>query len=130
MFLSIFQILENLLTSVRKGKKIDEDEIPPLVATGRNTCSQQASALEPASVSQASKLDESITLSSHLPAESTLAAPELPPVTVPPTSDLSSKLPPPILPKQKMPPAPDLQLRSAEATQERSVPLAPFPLPG
>ncbi|KAJ6657690.1 hypothetical protein lerEdw1_002191 [Lerista edwardsae] len=123
--------LENLLTSVRKGKKIDEDEIPPPVPTGRNsTGSQQASPLEPASVSQASTPDESITLSSHLPAESTLAAPEQPPAAVPPTSDQSSKLPPPVLPKPKMPPVPALQLRSPEATQERSVPLAPSPLPG
>lgn len=121
--------LENLLTSVRKGKKIDEDEIPPPVATGRNICSQQASPSEPAPVSQPSKPDESLTLSSHLPAQSTLAAPEQPPAKAPPTSDPPSKLPPPILPKPKMSPAPSPQ-QSPEAPQEKSVTLAPSPLPG
>lgn len=129
VFIFIFQTLENLLTSVRKGKKIDEDEIPPPVATGRNICSQQASPSEPAPVSQPSKPDESLTLSSHLPAQSTLAAPEQPPAKAPPTSDPPSKLPPPILPKPKMSPAPSPQ-QSPEAPQEKSVTLAPSPLPG
>ncbi|XP_066474043.1 coiled-coil and C2 domain-containing protein 1A [Tiliqua scincoides] len=122
--------LENLLISVRKGKKIDEDEIPPPVATGKNICSQQASPTEQTPVSQTSKPDESITLSSQLPAESTLAVPEQPPAKSSPTSDLPSKLPPPILPKPKMSLAPALQLRSPEALQEKSVPLVPTPPSG
>ncbi|KFV85547.1 Coiled-coil and C2 domain-containing protein 1A, partial [Struthio camelus australis] len=35
--------LENMLTSVRKGKKIDEEEIPPPVALGKSVSSQQPS---------------------------------------------------------------------------------------
>ncbi|XP_053152435.1 coiled-coil and C2 domain-containing protein 1A isoform X2 [Hemicordylus capensis] len=122
--------LENLLTSVRKGKKIDEDEIPPPVATGKSLSTQQASLSVPASASQASTPDDSTTLSNHLPPEPVSASPEQPPSKALPMSDLPPKLPPLVLPKPKISPAPTVQLKSPEASQERSAPLAPSPLSG
>ncbi|XP_033029967.1 coiled-coil and C2 domain-containing protein 1A isoform X1 [Lacerta agilis] len=121
--------LENLLTSVKKGKKIDEDEIPPPVSTGKVTNSQQqGSPLETAPASQApSASDETTIVANHLPPESTPAAPEQPPSQALPLPELSPKLPPPVLPKPKISPAPPVSLRSPEAPQEKSAAVAPSP---
>uniref|UniRef100_A0A8C6YG89 Coiled-coil and C2 domain containing 1A n=1 Tax=Naja naja TaxID=35670 RepID=A0A8C6YG89_NAJNA len=54
--------LENLLTSVRKGKKIDEDEIPPPVATGKGNNGPQTASLKSTPTSQASTPEESEVL--------------------------------------------------------------------
>ncbi|XP_054859114.1 coiled-coil and C2 domain-containing protein 1A isoform X2 [Eublepharis macularius] len=118
--------LENLLISTRKGKKIDEDELPPPVATGKNSSSQQASLLESVLDSQASTPNESIALSGHLFADPEQSSPKAPPV-----SDLSPKLPPPVLPKPKISPDPAVSLRSPETPQEKSAsPTAPSPTAG
>ena len=42
-----FQTLENMLASVKKGKKIDEEEIPPPVALGKGASSPQPSPASP-----------------------------------------------------------------------------------
>ncbi|KAH0628738.1 hypothetical protein JD844_010216 [Phrynosoma platyrhinos] len=119
--------LENLMTSVRKGKKIDEDEIPPPVAIGKSTHSQQVSPLENASTSEPSTTDGSTTLSNHLPPESTSAASEKTPSKSPPASDHTPKLQPPVLPKPKISPPPTISLSSPEASKEKCAPLAPSP---
>ncbi|XP_061469802.1 coiled-coil and C2 domain-containing protein 1A [Rhineura floridana] len=119
--------LENLLTSVKKGKKIDEDEIPPPVTTGKALNSQQGSPPEAAPSSQASTLDGSAILSYDLSPESASAAPEQPPSQAPPLPDLSPKQPPPVLPKPKISPAPRLPLGSPEVPQERLAPFTPSP---
>uniref|UniRef100_K7G9C1 Coiled-coil and C2 domain containing 1A n=1 Tax=Pelodiscus sinensis TaxID=13735 RepID=K7G9C1_PELSI len=69
------QTLENMLTSVRKGKKIDEEEIPPAVALGKGGNSPLPS------------------ISGHpLPQPPAAAPPQAP-------SAASAKPPPPVLPK-------------------------------
>nr|XP_056706503.1 coiled-coil and C2 domain-containing protein 1A [Euleptes europaea] len=122
--------LENLLISARKGKRIDEDEIPPPVATGKSALSQQASPLEPVPLSQASTPDESTPLSSHHPPDSVPADAEQLSPKASPESDQPPKVSPPVLPKPKISPAPAVPLRSPETPQQRSTPLAPSPTPG
>ncbi|XP_044299490.1 coiled-coil and C2 domain-containing protein 1A isoform X1 [Varanus komodoensis] len=119
--------LENMLTSVKKGKKIDEDEIPPPVATGKNAPSQQTCPSEVAPDLSASALDRSAALPNHLPPEPASAAPKKPLVMSSPASELSPKLPSPVLPKPKISPAPPVQLGSSEALQTRSAWLTPSP---
>ncbi|XP_062975430.1 coiled-coil and C2 domain-containing protein 1A [Elgaria multicarinata webbii] len=119
--------LENLLTSIRKGKKIDNDEIPPPVTSGKNTPSQQASPLETAPASPASVLGRRAALANHLPPEPASVAPEPPLPISPPASALPPKLPPPVLPKPKISPAPAGLLGSPETPQPRPAPLTPSP---
>lgn len=126
----IFQTLENLLISVRKGKKIDEDEIPPPVAAGKSQSSHQLVPTDPAPASQASLPNGCSALSSHLPPQSISAASEQPPLKVPPMPEESPVRPPPVLPKPKISPAPAVPLRSPEAPQERPAPLASSPMLG
>uniref|UniRef100_A0ABM5FQD1 Coiled-coil and C2 domain-containing protein 1A n=1 Tax=Pogona vitticeps TaxID=103695 RepID=A0ABM5FQD1_9SAUR len=114
--------LENLLTSVKKGKKIDDGDIPPPVATGKSRPSQQASPLEAASPAEASTPEENAPLSNHLPPESPSEAPEQPPSKSPPVSDLPPKQPPPVLPKPKTSPAPPVPVVSPEAPPDESPP--------
>lgn len=40
------QTLETMLAAVKKGKKINEEEMPPPVATGKNSCVPQAMRVE------------------------------------------------------------------------------------
>ncbi|XP_075773301.1 coiled-coil and C2 domain-containing protein 1A isoform X2 [Pelodiscus sinensis] len=90
------QTLENMLTSVRKGKKIDEEEIPPAVALGKGGNSPLPS------------------LSSHpLPQPPTAAPPQAP-------SAASVKPPPPVLPK----PALALPIRPPGTPEGKPAPLA------
>ncbi|XP_075581241.1 coiled-coil and C2 domain-containing protein 1A, partial [Pelecanus crispus] len=72
-----FQTLENMLASVKKGKKIDEEEIPPPVALGKGASSPQP------------------TLASPPPA----ARPGSP---QPPTAPAPKPQPPPVLPKPQV----------------------------
>ncbi|NWS64936.1 C2D1A protein, partial [Chunga burmeisteri] len=70
--------LENMLASVKKGKKIDEEEIPPPVALGKAVSSPQPSPASP------------------LPA----AHPSSPqPTSQPPVASAPKPQPPPVLPK-------------------------------
>ncbi|KAJ7405368.1 Coiled-coil and C2 domain-containing protein 1B [Willisornis vidua] len=41
------QTLETMLAAVKKGKKINEEEMPPPVATGKSSCPSQAPGAEP-----------------------------------------------------------------------------------
>ncbi|XP_015266053.1 PREDICTED: coiled-coil and C2 domain-containing protein 1A [Gekko japonicus] len=126
--------LENLLTSARKGKKIDEEEVPPPVATGKSAGPQEASPAEPVLPSPASLPSESATLSSRRPPDSVPADPEQSSPKASPVSRAQSspppKQPPPVLPKPKISPAPAVPLRSPETPPERSGPLAPSPTAG
>uniref|UniRef100_A0A670Y142 Coiled-coil and C2 domain-containing protein 1B n=1 Tax=Pseudonaja textilis TaxID=8673 RepID=A0A670Y142_PSETE len=90
--------LENLLTSVRKGKKIDEDEIPPPVATGKSSNVPQTASLETTPTSQASTPEESEVLTNHFTPEPPAAALEQSPSKSSPGSQLPPKVPPPKLP--------------------------------
>nr|XP_060619618.1 coiled-coil and C2 domain-containing protein 1A isoform X1 [Anolis sagrei ordinatus] len=119
--------LENLLTSARKGKTIDEDEIPPPVATGKTAPSQQASSPERSSTLEPSTPDRSITLSNHFTPETTSASPQQTPPKSPPASDQTTKLPPPVLPKPKISPPSSVPLSPPEKPQEKPASLAPSP---
>ncbi|KAM9251616.1 coiled-coil and C2 domain-containing protein 1A [Cariama cristata] len=73
--------LENMLASVKKGKKIDEEEIPPPVALGKAVISPQPSPASP------------------LPA----AHPSSPqPTSQPPVASAPKPQPPPVLPKPQV----------------------------
>nr|XP_014424347.1 coiled-coil and C2 domain-containing protein 1A [Pelodiscus sinensis] len=90
------QTLENMLTSVRKGKKIDEEEIPPAVALGKGGNSPLPS------------------ISGHpLPQPPAAAPPQAP-------SAASAKPPPPVLPK----PALALPIRPPGTPEGKPAPLA------
>ncbi|EMP29640.1 Coiled-coil and C2 domain-containing protein 1A [Chelonia mydas] len=106
--------LENMLTSVRKGKKIDEEEIPPAVALGKGGNSQLQSPSPLTLSSQSSTPNGRFSLSSHPPPQPPTAAPPQGP------SAASPKPPPPVLPK----PALALPIRSPEIPEEKPVPLA------
>uniref|UniRef100_K7G9E2 Coiled-coil and C2 domain containing 1A n=1 Tax=Pelodiscus sinensis TaxID=13735 RepID=K7G9E2_PELSI len=101
------QTLENMLTSVRKGKKIDEEEIPPAVALGKGGNSPLPS------------------ISGHpLPQPPAAAPPQAP-------SAASAKPPPPVLRPENSSPQALLQdrqraykLAALQAKQEGSVELA------
>ncbi|KAJ7317392.1 hypothetical protein JRQ81_003554 [Phrynocephalus forsythii] len=110
-----------------EGKKIDEGDIPPPVATGKSALSQKASPLEAPSPSEASRPEEKAALPSHLPLVSSSEAPEQPPPKSPPESGPPPKLPPPLLPKPKMFPAPPVPLASPEAPPGKACPSAPSP---
>ncbi|CAM4682257.1 coiled-coil and C2 domain-containing protein 1A [Caretta caretta] len=106
--------LENMLTSVRKGKKIDEEEIPPAVALGKGRNSQLPSPSPLTLSSQSSTPNGRFSLSSYPPPQPPTAAPPQGP------SAASPKPPPPVLPK----PALALPIRSPETPEEKPVPLA------
>uniref|UniRef100_A0A8C8VPQ2 Coiled-coil and C2 domain-containing protein 1B n=1 Tax=Pelusios castaneus TaxID=367368 RepID=A0A8C8VPQ2_9SAUR len=110
--------LENMVTSVRKGKKIDEEEIPPPVALGKGGNFQQPSSSPLTPSSQNAAPNGSSSVSSHPPPPPpTAASPPVPsavPAKPPPT--VSPKLPPPVFPK----PAPV----SPETPEEKPVPVA------
>ncbi|TFJ95553.1 Spectrin beta chain, brain 3 [Platysternon megacephalum] len=114
--------LENMLTSVRKGKKIDEEEIPPTVALGKSGNSQLPSPSPLTLSSQSSTPNGRFSLSSHPPPQPPTAAPPQGP------SAASPKPPPPVSPKPSPPvlpkPALALPIRSWETPEEKPVPLA------
>ncbi|XP_032636241.1 coiled-coil and C2 domain-containing protein 1A isoform X2 [Chelonoidis abingdonii] len=114
--------LENMLTSVRKGKKIDEEEIPPAVALGKSGNSQLPSPSPLTLSSQSSAPNGKFSLSSHSPPQPpTAAPPQAPSVASPkPPPPASPKPSPPVLPK----PALSLPIRSPETPEEKPVPLA------
>ncbi|XP_026567074.1 coiled-coil and C2 domain-containing protein 1A [Pseudonaja textilis] len=114
--------LENLLTSVRKGKKIDEDEIPPPVATGKSSNVPQTASLETTPTSQASTPEESEVLTNHFTPEPPAAALEQSPSKSSPGSQLPPKVPPPKLPKPKISPTTRPPLNSSETPLETSAP--------
>ncbi|XP_070597608.1 coiled-coil and C2 domain-containing protein 1A [Erythrolamprus reginae] len=116
--------LENLLTSVRKGKKIDEDEIPPPVATGKSSNCPQAASLMTAPTSQPSTPEESEGLTNHFTPEPPAPALEQSPSKSPPGSQLPPRVPPPILPKPKISPTTGPPLNSSETPLETSAPTA------
>ncbi|XP_062454431.1 coiled-coil and C2 domain-containing protein 1A isoform X2 [Rhea pennata] len=96
--------LENMLTSVRKGKKIAEEEIPPPVALGKSVSSQQPSPSAAAS---------------PLPSSTPAASPDSPPPPaqpplVSPPKPLPKSQPPPVLPKPQVSPGPALPVGSPE----------------
>ncbi|XP_005310725.2 coiled-coil and C2 domain-containing protein 1A isoform X1 [Chrysemys picta bellii] len=113
--------LENMLTSVRKGKKIDEEEIPPAVALGKSGNSQLPSPSPLTLSSPSSTPNGRFSLSSHPPPQPPTAAPPQGP------SAASPKPPPPVSPKPSPPvlPKPALAspIRSPETPEEK--PLAP-----
>uniref|UniRef100_A0A8C5S9F3 DM14 domain-containing protein n=1 Tax=Laticauda laticaudata TaxID=8630 RepID=A0A8C5S9F3_LATLA len=114
--------LENLLTSVRKGKKIDEDEIPPPVATGKSNNGPQNASLKTTPTSQASTPEESEVLTNHFTPEPPAAVLEQSPSKSPPGSQLPPKVPPPKLPKPKISPTTSPPLNSSETPLETSAP--------
>ncbi|XP_025059603.1 coiled-coil and C2 domain-containing protein 1A isoform X6 [Alligator sinensis] len=116
--------LENMVTSVRKGKKINEEEIPPPVALGKSVSSQQSSSPGTTPSLQPSIPDGSSSLLSHSSLQ--------PPATTPPQlpQATSPKMLPPVLPKPKVLPVPALLIGSPEILEEKSVPLAPSPQAG
>ncbi|XP_032067302.1 coiled-coil and C2 domain-containing protein 1A [Thamnophis elegans] len=117
--------LENLLTSVRKGKKIDEDEIPPPVATGKSSNCPQAASSKTTPASQPSTPEESEVLTNVFAPESPATAPEHPPSkSSPGRSQLPPKIPPPKLPKPKISPTTGPPLNSSETPLETSAPTA------
>ncbi|ETE71271.1 Coiled-coil and C2 domain-containing protein 1A [Ophiophagus hannah] len=116
--------LENLLTSVRKGKKIDEDEIPPPVATGKSNSGPQTASLKTTPTSQASTPEESEVLTNHFTPEPPAAALEQSPPKSSPGSQLPPKVPPPKLPKPKISPTTSPPLNSSETPLETSAPTA------
>ncbi|XP_007425917.1 coiled-coil and C2 domain-containing protein 1A [Python bivittatus] len=116
--------LENLLTSVRKGKKIDEDEIPPPVATGKSSNCQQAAPLKTTPASQPATPEGSAMLINHFTPEPPAAALEQSPSKSSPVSQLPPKAPPPKLPKPKISPATGLPLRSPGTPLKTSAPSA------
>ncbi|XP_070794307.1 coiled-coil and C2 domain-containing protein 1A [Pituophis catenifer annectens] len=116
--------LENLLTSVRKGKKIDEDEIPPPVATGKSSNCPQAASLKIAPISQPSTAEESEVLTNHFTPEPPTAALEQSPSISSPGLQLPPKVPPPKLPKPKISPTTGPPLNSSETPLETSAPTA------
>lgn len=118
------QTLENLLISVRKGKKIDEDEIPPPVATGKSSNCQQAASLKTTPTSQPSTPEESEVLTNHFTPEPPAAALEQSPSKSSPGSQLPPKVPPPKFPKPKISSTTDPPLRSSETPLETSAPTA------
>ncbi|XP_077185923.1 coiled-coil and C2 domain-containing protein 1A [Paroedura picta] len=122
--------LENLLISARKGKKIDEDEIPPPVATGKSPPSQLASPSEPVPASLPPTPRESAASPSHRPPDSAPADLKLPSPKASLVSDPPPQLPPAVLPKPKISPAPPAPLRSPETPPGRPGPLAPSPTSG
>ncbi|XP_067416694.1 coiled-coil and C2 domain-containing protein 1A isoform X2 [Emydura macquarii macquarii] len=114
--------LENMLTSVRKGKKIDEEEIPPAVALGKGGNFQQPSPSPLTSSSQSSTPNRSSSVSSHPSLQPpTAASPQVPPATpAKPPPALSPTPPPPVFPK----PALALPIKSPEKPEEKPVPVA------
>ncbi|XP_019360119.1 PREDICTED: coiled-coil and C2 domain-containing protein 1A-like isoform X2 [Gavialis gangeticus] len=116
--------LENMVNSVRKGKKINEEEIPPPVALGKTVSSQQSSSPGTTPSLQPSTPDGSSSLLSHSSLQ--------PPATTPPQlpQATSPKTLPPVLPKPKVLPVPALPIRSPETPEEKPVPLAPSPQAG
>ncbi|XP_030401706.1 coiled-coil and C2 domain-containing protein 1A isoform X2 [Gopherus evgoodei] len=114
--------LENMLTSVRKGRKIDEEEIPPAVALGKSGNSQLPSPSPLTLSSQSSAPNGRFSLSSHPPPQPPTAAPPQGP------SAASPKPPPPVSPKPSPPvlpkPALSLPIRSPETPEEKPVPLS------
>ncbi|XP_068778820.1 coiled-coil and C2 domain-containing protein 1A isoform X2 [Struthio camelus] len=108
--------LENMLTSVRKGKKIDEEEIPPPVALGKSVSSQQ-----PSPSAAVSPLHGSVPASSP----GSPPPPVQPPVVSPP-KPLPTLQPPPVLPKPQVLPSPALPTSSAEK-KALSPSLSPHP---
>ncbi|XP_015682975.1 coiled-coil and C2 domain-containing protein 1A [Protobothrops mucrosquamatus] len=116
--------IENLLTSVRKGKKIDEDEIPPPVVTGKSSNCQQAASLKTTPTSQPSTPEESEVLTNHFTPEPPAAALEQSTSKSSPGSQLPPKVPPPKLPKPKISPTTDPPLKSSETPLETSAPTA------
>ncbi|XP_039224280.1 coiled-coil and C2 domain-containing protein 1A [Crotalus tigris] len=116
--------IENLLTSVRKGKKIDEDEIPPPVATGKSSNCQQAASLKTTPTSQPSTPEESEVLTNRFTPEPSAAALEQSTSKSSPGSQLPPRVPPPKLPKPKISPATDPPLKSSETPLETSAPTA------
>lgn len=113
-----------MVTSVRKGKKINEEEIPPPVALGKSVSSQQSSSPGTTPLLQPSIPDGSSSLLSHSSLQ--------PPATTPPQlpQATSPKMLPPVLPKPKVLPVPALLIGSPEILEEKSVPLAPSPQAG
>uniref|UniRef100_A0A674K838 Coiled-coil and C2 domain-containing protein 1B n=1 Tax=Terrapene triunguis TaxID=2587831 RepID=A0A674K838_9SAUR len=115
--------LENMLTSVRKGKKIDEEEIPPAVALGKSGSSQLPSPSPLTLSSQSSTPNGRFSLSSHPPPQPPTAAPPQGP------SAASPKPPPPVSPKPS-PPAllhdrqREYKLAALHAKQQGSVEMA------
>ncbi|XP_074835541.1 coiled-coil and C2 domain-containing protein 1A isoform X2 [Carettochelys insculpta] len=113
--------LENMLTSVRKGKTIDEEDIPPAVALGKGGNSQMLTPSPVTLSSQSSPPNGCSSFSSHPPPQPPPAGPPQVP-SVP-----SSKTPPPVSPKPSSPglPKPGLALpiRSPETPKKKSVPL-------
>ncbi|XP_067170766.1 coiled-coil and C2 domain-containing protein 1A [Apteryx mantelli] len=98
--------LEDMLASVRKGKKIDEEEIPPPVALGKSASSQQPSPTAAVSSPHSSA-----------PAASP-GSPPTPPPAQPPVASAPKPLPksqpPPVLPKPQVLPGPALPVGSPE----------------
>uniref|UniRef100_A0A674K801 Coiled-coil and C2 domain containing 1A n=1 Tax=Terrapene triunguis TaxID=2587831 RepID=A0A674K801_9SAUR len=114
--------LENMLTSVRKGKKIDEEEIPPAVALGKSGSSQLPSPSPLTLSSQSSTPNGRFSLSSHPPPQPPTAAPPQGP------SAASPKPPPPVSPKPTQALLHDRQreykLAALHAKQQGSVEMA------
>uniref|UniRef100_A0A8D0L6P8 Coiled-coil and C2 domain containing 1A n=1 Tax=Sphenodon punctatus TaxID=8508 RepID=A0A8D0L6P8_SPHPU len=119
--------LENMLTSVRKGRKIDEEEIPPPVAVGKGVSSQQPTPSSLTPVSQASTQNgnsgpPSLLLARSPSPVSASSPPVTSPVSPPP---VAPKPLPPLLPKPKISPPLSMTARSPEAPQEKTSPPAP-----